>query len=55
MNKKIKVVCNPKDSPIKFPADIEYLEFTSNESDKKLVEEWANKNKKIVLDYMRLF
>lgn len=52
--KKIKVVCNPVEAPVAFPAEVKYfyvLEGSGSGSttiDRK-VAEWAEKNKKVVI------
>ena len=48
--KRIKVVCNPFDNKIKFPADVvNFLADDDNHSWEKFIKEWAVKNKKFVL------
>lgn len=52
--KKIKVVCNPVEHPVSFPAEVKYfyvMEGTGYGAAtiERKVKEWAEKNKKILL------
>lgn len=55
--KKIRVVCNSKDTPVKFPADVKY--FFAKEEDRvgektaqRIISTWGAKNNIVVLDMM---
>jgi hypothetical protein len=49
MKKKIRVVHNPEDNPIKFPADVTFLELADGANMDNMVKLWAETEKQILV------